>query len=552
MEVLKYTAPWVDWKQIKTVEGVENVIVTDSGRGASVGEFTISGFAFSVLDAGQYISILGSPHVWTITNAVYNSEGNETKYSIMDVFCHALQNRVLQRELYVSQYNIDDRINTVIEEVNNHALSFNGFEIVTYVNGTASLKVPESSFSETSAAGSTVLDVIYDIMESTSLCMVIYTSPHGTKAANKIKVRLVYNNPENPIPLPDGKITISRAPFLKHDRICFLTGRTYDFSYATTDDKETDGTGPAIGDLSFETSSITNEVGDLITNVVSGSDEWNRNNLIVSPSVITSLLSFNGAVPTPEIEIFNHRLWVSATVSFGGTGTDTSIKNGILIPYFGETLNSIISDESVYTPDGVYEVNNGFSGISCLLVALLFNKASISSRHVTVILSDNDPDFQVRTDAGTFPLSHFCDLTFGPDRPSKVALVGYDGLGSSTLLYLPLTGSTDKNIPYTLATADVAMKKAPMLYPLDLWRLIYASIKTVSNAIADNYNRNTSKATVDVDELNVNNFNDAAAKRITVGTLLSSIMGDRFRITAINTSFNEDGTPKRDIELIEV
>ena len=70
--------------------------------------------------------------------------------------------------------------------------------------------------------------------------------------------------------------------------------------------------------------------------------------------------------------------------------------------------------------------------------------------------------------------------------------------------------------------------------------------------MADNYSRNTSKATVDVAELNVNNFNDDAAKRITVGTLLSSVMGDRFRITAINTSFNEDGTPKRDIELIEV
>lgn len=391
-----------------------------------------------------------------------------------------------------------------------------------------------------------MLDVIYKIMESTNLCMIIYTSTHGTTAASNIKVRLIYNNPETPIPLPDGKITISRAPYLKHDRNCFLTGRTYDFSYSTTDDKETDGTGTAIGDLSFETAgSITNEVGDLVTNVVSGSDEWNRNNLIVSPSVIASLLSFNGAIPTPEIKIFNHRLWVSATIRTGA-----SINDGILIPYFGEALSSIISDESVYTPDGVYEVNNGFSGISCLLTIMDFT--SISSRKATVILSDNDPNFQVQTANGSFPLSYFCDLTFGADRPSKVALVRYTNISGGTLLHFPLTGSTDKNIPYALATADVAMKKAPMLYPLDLWRLIYASIKTVSNAIADNYNRNTSKATVDVDELNVNNFNDAASNRITVGTLLSSIIGDRFRITAINTSFNEDGTPKRDIELIEV
>ena len=549
MEVLKYTAPWVDWKQVQTVNEIENLITTDSGRGASVGEFTISGFAFSILDAGQYLEIQGSPHIWTITNADYDSNENVTKYTIMDVFCHALQNRVLQRDLYVSQYNIDDRINTVIEEVNNHALSFNGFEITSYINGTASLKAPESSFSETSSAGSTVLDIIYKILEATSLCMIIYTSTNA-KAASNIKVRFVYSNSEVPLPLPDGRITISRAPYLKHDRICVLAGRTYDFSYTTNNDKQTDGTGPEMSDLSFETATLSNVIGDLVTNVVSGTDEWNRNNLIVSPSVITSLLSFNGAIQDPGIQIFNHRLWVPATVSFGTV--DASVKNGILIPYFGDTLNSIISDESVYTPDGVYEVNNGFSGISCLGFKPEFNDKYMISRETKVILSDTNPNFQVRTAAGTFPLSHFCNLTFGAARPSKVALVGVSSLDTSEYIFFPLTGSTDKNIPYGFSTADVAVKKAPMLYPLDLWRLIYASIKTVSNAMADNYSRNTSKATVDVAELNVNNFNDDAAKRITVGTLLSSVMGDRFRITAINTSFNEDGTPKRDIELIEV
>ena len=549
MDVLKHTAPWVDWKQVQTVNGLENVITTDSGRGASVGEFTIPGFAFSILDAGQYIEILGSPHIWTITNADYDPNEDETRYTIMDVFCHALQNRVLQRDLYVSQYNIDDRVNTVIEEVNNHALSFNGFEITSYINGTASLKAPESSFSETSSAGSTVLDIIYRILESTSLCMIVYTSTHA-KAATNIKVRIVYSNTEEPLPLPDGKITISRAPYLKHDRICVLTGRTYDFSYTTNNDKETNGTGPEISDLSFETATLSNVIGDLVTNVVSGTDEWNRNNLIVSPSVITSLLSFNGAIQAPDVQIFNHRLWVSATVSFGTVAA--SVKNGILIPYFGDTLNSIISDESVYTPDGVYEVNNGFSGISCLGFKPEFNDKYMISRETKVILSDTNPNFQVRTAAGTFPLSHFCNLTFGAERPSKVALVGVNSLDTSEYVFFPLTGSTDNGIPYGFNIADVAVKKAPMLYPLDLWRLIYASIKTVSNAMADNYSRNTSKATVDVAELNVNNFNDDAAKRITVGTLLSSVMGDRFRITAINTSFNEDGTPKRDIELIEV
>ena len=549
MDVLKHTAPWVDWKQVQTVNGLENVITTDSGRGASVGEFTLPGFAFSILDAGQYIEILGSPHIWTITNADYDPNEDETRYTIMDVFCHALQNRVLQRDLYVSQYNIDDRINTVIEEVNNHALSFNGFEITSYINGTASLKVPESSFSETSSAGSTVLDIIYRILEATNLCMIVYTSTHA-KAASNIKVRIVYSNSEVPLPLPDGRITISRAPYLKHDRICVLTGRTYDFSHTTNNDKQTNGTGPEISDLSFETANLSNVIGDLVTNVVSGTDEWNRNSLIVSPSVIASLLSFNGAIQAPDVQIFNHRLWVSATVSFGTVAA--SVKNGILIPYFGDTLNSIISDESVYTPDGVYEVNNGFSGISCLGFRPEFNDKYMISRETKVILSDTNPNFQVRTAAGTFPLSHFCDLTFGADRPSKVALVGIASLDTSDYVFFPLTGSTDKDIPYGFNTADVAVKKAPMLYPLDLWRLIYASIKTVSNAMADNYSRNTSKATVDVAELNVNNFNDDAAKRITVGTLLSSVMGDRFRITAINTSFNEDGTPKRDIELIEV
>lgn len=549
MDVLKHTAPWVDWKQVQTVNEIENLITTDSGRGASVGEFTLPGFAFSILDAGQYIEILGSPHIWTITNADYDSNEDITRYTIMDVFCHALQNRVLQRDLYVSQYNVDDRINTVIEEVNNHALSFNGFEITSYINGTASLKVPASSFSETSSAGSTVLDVIYRILESTSLCMVVYTSTHA-KAATNIKVRIVYSNTEEPLPLPDGKITISRAPYLKHDRICVLTGRTYDFSYTTNEDKQTNGTGPEIGDLSFETAALSNAIGDLVTNVVSGTDEWNRNNLIVSPSVITSLLSFNGAIQDPGVQIFNHRLWVPATVSFGTV--DASVQNGILIPYFGDTLNSIISDESVYTPDGVYEVNNGFSGISCLGFRPEFNEKYMISRETKVILSDTNPNFQVRTAGGTFPLSHFCNLTFGADRPSKVALVGVASLDTSEHVFFPLTGSTDKDIPYGFYTADVAVKKTPMLYPLDLWRLIYASVKTVSNAMADNYSRNTSKATVDVAELNVNNFNDDAAKRITVGTLLSSVMGDRFRITAINTSFNEDGTPKRDIELIEV
>lgn len=549
MDVLKHTAPWVDWKQVQTVNGLENVITTDSGRGASVGEFTLPGFAFSILDAGQYIEILGSPHIWTITNADYDSSEDVTRYTIMDVFCHALQNRVLQRDLYVSQYRISDRINTVIEEVNNHALSFNGFEITSYINGTASLKAPESSFSETSSAGSTVLDIIYRILEATNLCMIVYTSAHA-KSASNIKVRIVYSNSENPLPLPDGRITISRAPYLKHDRICVLTGRTYDFSYTTNNDKETNGTGPEMSDLSFETAALSNEIGDLVTNVVSGTDEWNRNSLIVSPAVITSLLSFNGAIQAPDVQIFNHRLWVAATVSFGTV--DASVKNGILIPYFGKTLNSIISDESVYTPDGVYEVNNGFSGISCLGFAPEFNDKYMISRETKVILSDTNPNFQVRTAAGTFPLSYFCNLTFGADRPSKVALVGVASLDTSEYIFFPLTGSTDKGIPYGFNTADVAVKKAPMLYPLDLWRLIYASVKTVSNAMADNYSRNTSKATVDVEELNVNNFNDDAAKRITVGTLLSSVMGDRFRITAINTSFNEDGTPKRDIELIEV
>lgn len=546
MEVLKYTAPWVDWKQVQTVNEIENLITTDSGRGASVGEFTISGFAFSILDAGQYIEIQGSPHIWTITNADYDSSENVTRYTIMDVFCHALQNRVLQRDLYVSQYYISDRINTVIDEVNSHALSFNGFEIT---KESVPLKAPESSFSETSSAGSSVLDIIYKILEATSLCMIIYTSTNA-KAASNIKVRLVYSNSEVPLPLPDGKITISRTPYLKHDRICVLTGRTYDFSYTTTDDKETNGTGPEMSDLSFETATLSNVIGDLVTNVVSGTDEWNRNSLIVSPSVIASLLSFNGAIQAPAVQIFNHRLWVSATVSFGTVAA--SVQNGILIPYFGDTLNSIISDESVYTPDGVYEVNNGFSGISCLGFRPEFNDKYMISRETKVILSDTNPNFQVRTAAGTFPLSHFCNLTFGADRPSKVALVGISSLDTSEYVFFPLTGSTDKDIPYGFNTADVAVKKAPMLYPLDLWRLIYASVKTVSNAMADNYSRNTSKATVDVEDLNVNNFNDDAAKRITVGTLLSSVMGDRFRITAINTSFNEDGTPKRDIELIEV
>lgn len=546
MEVLKYTAPWVDWKQAQAVNEIENLITTDSGRGASVGEFTIPGFAFSILDAGQYIEIQGSPHIWTITNADYDSNENVTRYTIMDVFCHALQNRVLQRDLYVSQYYISDRINTVIDEVNSHVLSFNGFEIT---KESVPLKAPESSFSETSSAGSTVLDIIYRILEATNLCMIIYTSTNA-KAASNIQVRFVYSNSKEPIPLPDGRITISRAPYLKHDRICVLTGRTYDFSYTTNEDKETSGTGPEINDLSFETSSATNVIGDLVTNVVSGTDEWNRNSLIVSPSVIASLLSFNGAIQDPGIQIFNHRLWVPATVSFGTVAA--SVQNGILIPYFGDTLNSIISDESVYTPDGVYEVNNGFSGISCLGFKPEFNDKYMISRETKVILSDTNPNFQVRTEAGTFPLSHFCNLTFGADRPSKVALVGIASLDTSEYVFFPLTGSTDKNIPYGFNTADVAVKKAPMLYPLDLWRLIYASVKTVSNAMADNYSRNTSKATVDVEELNVNNFADDAAKRITVGTLLASVMGDRFRITAINTSFNEDGTPKRDIELIEV
>lgn len=550
MDVLKYTAPWVDWKQVQTVNGVKDIITTDSGRGASVGEFTISGFAFSILDAGQYVEIMGSPHIWTITNADYDSNEDATKYTIMDVFCHALQNRVLQREMYVSQYNVDDRINTVIEEVNNYDLGFKGFEITSRILGTASLKVPSSSFSETSSAGTTALDVIYNILEATSLCMIIYTSAQGTTADTNIRVHIVYSNAENPLPLPDGKITISRAPYLKHDRVCVLTGRTYDFSYTTTQDKETDGTGPGMSDLSFETVSLTNEIGDLVTNVVSGTDEWNRNNLILTPSVIASLLSFNGAISIPAIKIFNHRLWIHATVGFGNFVMD-DVKNGILIPYFGKSLSPIISDESIYTPDGVYELNNGFSGISCLGFIPEHNDKTMIERKTTVILSDTDPDFQVRTGAGTFPLSYFCNLTFGPERPSKIALVGITSLSASELVFFPLTGSTDKNLTWTFSTADVGVMKAPILYPLDLWRLIYASIKTVSNAITDNFQKNTTRATVDVESLNVNNFNDHQADRITVGSLLSSTMGDRFRITAINTSFNDDGTPKRDIELIE-
>ena len=63
MELKRFNKPFEDWFDVTIVSDVKDLIWTDDGRDASVGEFSLDGFRFSDLDAGDYMEITNSPHI---------------------------------------------------------------------------------------------------------------------------------------------------------------------------------------------------------------------------------------------------------------------------------------------------------------------------------------------------------------------------------------------------------------------------------------------------------------------------------------------------------
>ena len=542
MELKRFNKPFEDWFDVSIVSDVKDLIWTDDGRDASVGEFSLDGFRFSNLDAGDYIEIAGSPHIWQIDTAEYSEVDAVTRYQIIDAFCMVLKNRVLHRDLLIAQYDIMSRVKTVIDEVNKYYPGLDGWT-VTYKSIPSKLDAPQTNYSETSSSGTAIFDILYGIIESTSFCMTIRTRVNSSTG---LSADIVLLSIDNHVAVP-GDVNITRRPVTHGDRTLLLEDRKYDYAFAgkVSEDYNTDGTGPEQDDLYVNTDS--SGTSTLFKNSMSGYDTWTRANLILSPSTIIQMTTLSGAIPRPSIYTWNHRVWLSGNVVLG---TMTTAKNAIVIPYYGKEAETILKRSELYTPEGL-EMYYGWNGASVLKYNT--QTGSIAWSTMTVIhTSEQYPDEEITINGKKTKLSDLKTKILGPSRPGEIAVVGVMSISDYEMILFPLSGSSDILIPFAFTAVDESTSDgaktaaAPLLYPLDLWRVAYAGVKTVSNAIKSDALTTSMTAEIDIREDSV----DLTPGYI--GSTIKTSYGPVFRITAVTTSFNDDGTVKRDADLMSI
>ena len=544
MELKRFNKPFEDWFDVTIISDVKDLIWTDDGRDASVGEFSLDGFRFSTLDAGDYVEVAGSPHIWQIETAEYSEVDAITRYQIIDAFCMVLKNRVLHRDLLIAQYDIMSRVKTVIDEVNKYYPGLDGWT-VKYKSLPSKLDAPQTNYSETSSSGTAIFDVLYGIIESTSFCMTIRTRVNSSTGLSADIVLLGLG--DNYYVSVPGDVNITRRPVIHGDRTFLLEERKYDYAFAgnVSQDYDTNGTGPEQDDLYVNTDS--SGTSTLFKNSMSGYDTWTRANLILSPSTIIQMTTLSGAIPRPSLYTWNRRVWISGNVVLG---TMTTAKNAIVIPYYGKEAGTILRRSEVYTPEGL-ETYYGWSGASVLKYNT--QTGSIAWSTMTVIhTSEQYPDEEITINGKKTKLSDLKTKILGPSRPGEIAVVGVMSISDYETILFPLSGSSDILIPFAFtavneSTSDGAKTAAaPLLYPLDLWRVAYAGVKTVSNAIKSDALTTSMTAEIDVRE----GSDDLTPGH--VGLPVKTPYGSVFRITAVTTSFNDDGTVKRDADVLSI
>ena len=544
MELKRFNKPFEDWFDVSIVSDVNDLIWTDDGRDASVGEFSLDGFRFSTLDAGDYVEVAGSPHIWQIETAEYSEVDAITRYQIIDAFCMVLKNRVLHRDLLIAQYDIVSRVKTVIDEVNKYYPGLDGWT-VTYKSIPSKLDAPQTNYSETSSSGTAIFDILYGIIESTSFCMTIRTRVNSSTG---LSADIVLLSIDNHVSVP-GDVSITRRPVIHGDRSLLLTDRKYDYAFAgkVSEDYDTNGTGPEQDDLYVNTDSSGTSTSTRFKNSMGGYETWTRANLILSPSTIIQMTTLSGAIPRPSLYTWNHRVWISGNVILG---TMTTGKNAIVVPYYGKEAGTILKRSDVYTPEGL-ETYYGWSGASVLKYNT--ETGSIAWSTMTVVhTSEQYPNEEITINGTKTKLSDLKTKILGPSRPGEIAVVGVFSISDYETILFPLSGSSDILIPFAFTAVDentsdgAKTAAAPLLYPLDLWRVAYAGVKTVSNAIKSDALTTSMTAEIDVRE---DAFNLTPG---VIGATVKTSYGPVFRITAVTTSFNDDGTVKRDADLMSI
>lgn len=555
MNVIKYTSPWKDWNATTVFDGAD-IILTENGREASVGQFTLKGFSFGTLDTGDYIAFMGSPHVWFVSEAEYKEDNDETTYSIIDAFCFILKNRVLGYDLFTNQRLINDRVENVLDAVKGVYPYFTGWNVSTLINGDYDvLEDPRTTLAETSRAGDNALDIIYGLIEATDACLWIQTS---VKNATELNAVLVWRNasPSDALPAP-GNTTITRTANMYEERVCIVEGRTLDYSINTTDpsaDVDTKGTGPAISNFLGITEGInvTPEIRPLIT--VTGTDRWSRDNLLVSPSTISNMLQFNAALPAPAIAVYNYRMWISCNCGIFDKGAAGAL-NSIVIPYAAPEIGKILKRNTI-NYNG-FDCYIGWMAAELLLEDQQHNLAV--TQMVNVIDAETMPAEIIYNNGLPFyALSDFNNKTFGNTRKTGCAAVFITDPKDAYRVWVPLSGSADTSLEREFRVLDKnnrddrLLMSSPLLYPLDLWRLPYASLKSVEGSIKKGVVSTSTTIDVSNQDININDMgfdNETYMKNnIYTGSLLKTMNGDLLRVTAVTQSYNDDGTVKYDLE----
>lgn len=552
MNFIKYMEPWTNWNNTQINGGAIDIMLTENGREASVGQFSISGFNFDNLDVGEYVSFVGSPHIWAIDAAEYDSDADETTYTIIDAFCHTLKNRLLGFDLYTNQRLIDSRIGVILDAVADSYPGLDGWNLYPIALGDASKLIdPRTNLAETSRAGDSVLDVIYSVIEVTDICLWITTRILNETTLQAI---LCYRMLEDPITAPKNT-TIKRTFRAKGERMFIVEGRTLDYSINDTGvSPDTQGTGPSVENFSGITQTLDAVTGERAKIHVGGPDNWTRAALTLTPSAVGRMVTFNGAMPTPLFAVYRRRIWMRCNVKWTGLAGAPAFPgisgyNAVIVPYMDPTIANLLKRNDTY-----------YNGYDCYIGWMSAYILVTDAPNVTITFKQScnintDPNTPITTDFGNFVLSDFSSKVFGAGRKAGCAVIGMTtgSLSANDKCWIPLTGSADPTLGLDFHQLDpsnaddLKILSAPMAYPLDLWRVPYASLMSTEKAIREEAVNTAATIDLDSNGFNVDNLGDKNGG-LWVGSLIRSTMGDLFRVTAITTSYNDDGTPKYDIE----
>ena len=541
MNIIIYRKPWTDWTDTSDV-WVDSVIMTDDGRGPSEGEMTCNGFKLDAISAGDFISVAGSPHVWTIETATYNAENNETSYTMTDAFCWALKRRVLLLDMYSTNSAIDGRISKILYMAEKALYpSLTGWDIRTYYKGRNDLTADADRQDDSYKAGENLLDVLYKIVEPSDYCLWIQTA---VKNSTTLMASVVWRNTDY-----NGRV-IDEASYKTEyngqtERGFVIEGRNFDKAYNAnqTDYTYADDLGEQSNLAGITKTLASPDEHDMQIN---GWDSWSRSALSITPSLVQTLLTFGGVLPVPSIAVFQKRLWV-----MGNCGQSAwNLHNAICIPCASDVIMPVLTREDIAV--GNYNLYLGWNNAGIIRRtgggAQTWGNAGVISTATQVAYSSSG--FQTLDELGT-------GLT-GSGRKLPVIMVC--SFAESTENWFPLTGTADMDLETSFrildpsVSSDKAILSAPMVYPLDLWRLVCGAMKSAENASAMSQTDVTS--TIDLAELSdlntaISSFSTDETKRLAVGSIITLNSGNRHRVDAITATMNEDGT-KYDVETTQL